>query len=123
MAKVKIVFEMEDIVRDELLGAICWAKNYSPTIEVQEEQTVEVIGTDGKKSKQVIMANITVPNPVTPGQFAINEFLKYGHDFIEKKRQDDAWKTSVIATRAKFEEEIVNNPNITVSAEEVEDDT
>jgi len=119
MAKVKIVFEMEDTVRDELVGAICWAKNYQPTIQIQEEQVVTVNHIDGSTSEQTIMAPVTIPNPVTPGQFAMSEFMKYGHDFIEKKRQDDAWKTSVIATRAKFEEEIVNNPNITVSAEEV----
>jgi hypothetical protein len=119
MAKVKIIFEMDDISRDELVAAICWAQNYQPMINVQEEQIIELNDIDGKKRKQTIMANIQVPNPITPGQFAISEFMKYGQNFIEKKRQHDAWQLSVITTKEKFEKEIVNNPNITVSAEEV----
>jgi hypothetical protein len=119
MAKVKIVFEMGDTVRDELVAAICWARNYQPTVQIQEEQVVTVNNIDGSTSEQTIMASVTVPNPIGPGQFAMSEFMKYGHDFIEKKRQHDAWQLSVIATKAQFEEEIVNNPNITVSAEEV----
>jgi hypothetical protein len=119
MSKVKIIFEMDATTRDELVAAICWAQNYNPTITVQKEQSVTIRQVDGSTMEQIVLVNEDAPNPIGPGQFAMNEFLKYGQQFIEKKRQNDAWKESVIATKAKFDAEIVNNPNITVSAEEV----
>jgi len=98
MAKVKVSFEMEDTVRDELVATICSIRGYQATITV-----------DG----------VTSANPVTPGQFAMNEFVQHGQNLIAQKRYEDAKAAAAAAAKAALDTEILAPGIVTASAEEV----
>lgn len=96
MAKVKIIFEMEEEVRDELMAAICSIRGY---------QT------------KVIVDGVEVDNPVTPGEFAKQEFVKHGQNLIAQKRYEDSRKAAEEATKTALETQIMVDGVVDVTVE------
>lgn len=98
MALVKISFEMEEAVRDELMLAIMSIRNYQATIVVDGE---------------------TVPNPVSAGEFCMNEFIKHGQNLIAQKRYEDAKANAEATAKATLETEIFAPNIVTASVENI----
>lgn len=96
MALVKISFEMEEAVRDELMLAILSIRGYSSFVVVDGE---------------------TVANPVTPAQFCLNEFVQHGQNLIAQKRYETAREAAAVAAKAALDTEILAPGIVTASVE------
>lgn len=89
----RIIFEMEDAVRDELVVAICSIRGYQAKVIVDGEE---------------------VDNPVTPGEFAKQEFINHGKNLMAQKKYEDSRKAAELATKTTIESQVID---VTVTVE------
>lgn len=89
---------MEEAVRDELMLAIMSIRGYQATVVVNGE---------------------TVANPVTPGEFCMNDIIQYGQNMIAQKRYEDAKKAAEVAAKAALEAQILAPGTVTATVEAV----